>query len=449
MSEPYLRGTTYYVDLYSTDQHGEKHRVRKSTGKKTLAEALKAAEKIKAEWEDWEKAVERKVTLEAVLDDMITHKKTKQKSDATVRFYEQKKKSLIAFFGADFKVKTINARNVERYIAQRQENKISQNTIHKELIALRTALKIAKTHGLWSGDVTRVMPVGEAPKYKPRERYLTPDELWKLMKELEPKKAIMVAWMVATSARWSEAVSTQAEDIFRMEGKTPIAITDPDEVDLNGDAVIYARLRGTKTEAAFRVVPLVAPWQRMLVKFILEGKKKIVTSRCDERSFFEPWLPWNANRDIKRACARAKIDPCSPNDLRRTHASYLYQAGVPDALIAKNMGHKTTHMVQLVYGRTTPEMVGVGIAHALKQSPISHELQPLQASNRAPRGMAARVARQRIIEAEKAAKKVKQLEAAAPRRDPVPSVPRPVPTATEHPEDINPDDPWSILAETL
>ena len=42
------------------------------------------------------------------------------------------------------------------------------------------------------------------------------------------------------------------------------------------------------------------------------------------------------------------------NDLRRTFASWSVQAGVPAKVVANLMGHTSTRMVDLVYGRVGP-----------------------------------------------------------------------------------------------
>ncbi len=57
------------------------------------------------------------------------------------------------------------------------------------------------------------------------------------------------------------------------------------------------------------------------------------------------------NRDLKAACKRAGIDAVSPNDLRRTFASWLLQAGVTSSVVAALLGHTTTTLVDLTYGR--------------------------------------------------------------------------------------------------
>ena len=75
----------------------------------------------------------------------------------------------------------------------------------------------------------------------------------------------------------------------------------------------------------------------------------------DDRLF----LPWgNSRRDIRRACELAQIPPCSWNDLRRTFASMLVQAGADNAHTARALGHSTSAMVDRVYGRHSPNSLG-------------------------------------------------------------------------------------------
>ncbi|HSN92799.1 MAG TPA: tyrosine-type recombinase/integrase, partial [Anaeromyxobacteraceae bacterium] len=73
----------------------------------------------------------------------------------------------------------------------------------------------------------------------------------------------------------------------------------------------------------------------------------------------------DARRDLADACAEAKIERCSPNDLRRTFASWQVEAGVPLFPIAQAMGHKDTRMLERVYGRQTPEQLAALMARAM------------------------------------------------------------------------------------
>ena len=61
--------------------------------------------------------------------------------------------------------------------------------------------------------------------------------------------------------------------------------------------------------------------------------------------------PWeNVCRDLAVACGKAKIPPVTPNDLRRTFASWLVQQGAPTFTVTKLMGHATEKMIHLTYG---------------------------------------------------------------------------------------------------
>jgi len=100
------------------------------------------------------------------------------------------------------------------------------------------------------------------------------------------------------------------------------------------------RMCGTKTGAADRHVPLLPALEAVLLR-----------SRQSSGYVVGEW--GNVRRDLHAACGgrRANIPPCSPNDLRRTFASWLKQDGVDGAIVARLLGHSSTRMVDLVYGQ--------------------------------------------------------------------------------------------------
>ena len=59
----------------------------------------------------------------------------------------------------------------------------------------------------------------------------------------------------------------------------------------------------------------------------------------------------NVRREIAAACIRLRIERVSPNDLRRTFASWLKQAQVDSFVVAQLLGHSSSRMVEMVYGR--------------------------------------------------------------------------------------------------
>jgi hypothetical protein len=68
---------------------------------------------------------------------------------------------------------------------------------------------------------------------------------------------------------------------------------------------------------------------------------------------------------LDRACTRAGIPRCTPNDLRRTYSTWLRADGVPNELSAPTMGHKDTRMLDRVYARLPPELLRERLLAAL------------------------------------------------------------------------------------
>lgn len=98
------------------------------------------------------------------------------------------------------------------------------------------------------------------------------------------------------------------------------------------------RVRGTKTGGSWRVVGL-AP----LLAQVLGQERKV------KGPVVQTWH--NVRRDLEVACNRAGVPRVTPNDLRRTFASWLVQAGESNFVVSRLLGHSTTKMVDLVYGQ--------------------------------------------------------------------------------------------------
>jgi integrase len=214
---------------------------------------------------------------------------------------------------------------------------VTDHTIAKELVALRAALKLAKRRGIWRGDVAEILPVGFAPEYKPRERFLSYDELEALLGELLEDAAARVAFIVATSAEAAATERALREDV------------SPD--------CLFVQVRGSKRATRWRKVPIVASWQRELLDFALEH------AQGRDGHLFLPRTKFG--QTLERACARAGIPRCTPNDLRRTYSTWLRADGVPNELSAPTMGHKDTRMLDRVYARLPPELLRERLLAAL------------------------------------------------------------------------------------
>lgn len=218
--------------------------------------------------------------------------------------------------------------------------RVSTHTLHKELMTLGRALRLARRRKLFAGHVEDLMPDDFSSGYRPRERWLTPEELVKLLGALNPRRRLWVTLACYLGARSSEVSGLRWEDI-------------------EGDR---AHLLGTKTHGSDRWVPIPKTLSAVL------------------RPMSEPG-PWRSGygarrgllvggwasdcRDLTKACKRAGIPRVTPNDLRRTYASLLAQEGVTSLAIARLLGHSTTAMTDRVYSRLSAG----SLAHAVENLP--------------------------------------------------------------------------------
>jgi integrase len=77
-----------------------------------------------------------------------------------------------------------------------------------------------------------------------------------------------------------------------------------------------------------------------------------------QRSDGSPWTPSAQARPMLEACARAKIDPpITFHALRHSWASLAAMDGVPLQVVARNLGHSSTRMVEKHYGHWSASYV--------------------------------------------------------------------------------------------
>jgi integrase len=334
----FKRGKVYYCYVY---ENGE--RIQRSTRCHDKAAAEIVARTFERESADPDHARAQSATVSDAIGLLIRTRteqaKAGRRSPATVTFYTTKGGQLIRLLEGDpeagtyrpFPLHLLRAWHVDQFISVRRGEGVGEHTISKELITLRASLKLAKRAGLWRGDVAELLPVAFAPDYVPRGRWVTPPDLKLLLAQLHPGQAARVAFIVATSAGASEA-----EKMLRADVTPATKASGP-----------RALLRGTKRPSRWRTVPIERQAQRELFAYALEhadGKRP---------ALFAPWT--NIRRDLGQACERAGIEKVSPNDLRRSFAHWLRAEHVPLEVVAPLMGHSTTKMVQLVYGKLSPD----------------------------------------------------------------------------------------------
>jgi integrase len=317
---------------------------RETTGCSTREAAERVRRRRELELADPDHAAKNAATVSDAVTAFLRELRATRREDGspvpegTLSMYEQKTGHLVRVLPA--RLAEVNVASVERYFETRRDEGASYSTLYKEWVALSQTLKGAQRRGLFDHAISTLKPRWLKPGYEPRETFLSREQIPRLLAELEPERRGMVAFILATGARWGEAVRHQPADLDR--------------------ATWLVHVRGTKTKKADR---------RFIVPEAMRGLLDHVSGS------FPAW--GNVGRDLERACRRAQLrlakeheratftplfPTVTPNDLRRTFASLLVQTGVALEVVAKLMGHASTAMVFKVYGQETPESLAQKVA---------------------------------------------------------------------------------------
>jgi integrase len=336
----YSRGDVYWSWYFDTA--GERQRF--STKQRTRSLATTAARRIIRERLEDEKRPPS-ISVEDAVARYLAHAKAKNRATATLDYYVIHCRPLVAAFGAH-QLDSLTTEDLDVYLAERQKPRtiktkgVTQGTaweadrvvvarlpaIAKELRALGSVLRFAARRGWFHGEVARLLPDLRGV-YKPGDRVLTHEEFAKLHEALGPAKG----------ERRSEELRQDYLLAFVGLGVRDSELYRITAIDLAGAQV---HIRGRKTGGADRWIPLRPELAAMLAR-----RKK--THRTG------PLFPlWHGvRRDLGAACKRAQIDPVTPNDLRRTFATWLAESGVPEPVTVSLMGHSSSAMVRRVYVR--------------------------------------------------------------------------------------------------
>ena len=213
------------------------------------------------------------------------------------------------------------------YTAKRRKAGRMDGTIRTELGCLRSAL-------LWAQKQRLIIrsPRIELPQTPPpRERYLTRDEVAKLIEAAgEPHIKLALLLMLTTAGRsgalfeltWNRVdldrrvIKLSASDIGPRKGRATVPINDS----------LMAVLQTAKSAA---LSDYVIEWGGRRVRSIKTG--------------------------FKAAVERAGIAHCTPHDLRRTAGRFMAEAGVPIEEIAQYLGHANPNITRGTYAKFSPD----------------------------------------------------------------------------------------------
>ena len=251
--------------------------------------------------------------------------KGREGGEGRADYYRKTLGPWVRIVGNDVAMASVTPELVDLYVSTRRSEGVTDHTITKEFACVRQALQLAKRGGAYPGDLDALRPPDLHQSYTPRKRALRPHELVALLTALEGDRAAFVALAATLGLRKGE-----------VEGLLP------SDVDLTRGVV---HVRGTKTVGANREVAILPQWRPL-------------TEQALALLPLRPWHTGSCVRDLARACRRAGIAKCTPNDLRRTYATLLVEGGASLDVVRRLMGHTSTAMVERVYGRPDPVAIG-------------------------------------------------------------------------------------------
>jgi integrase len=206
-----------------------------------------------------------------------------------------------------------------------------------------TMLKAALNHAYDEGHVTsneawgrRVKPFAAVDVA--RVRYLTVAEAKRLINATDPEFRPLVQAALQTGCRYGELIRLEVHDF-------------------NGDTGTLA-IRKSKSGKARHVV--LTDEGAGFFRQATAGRagNELIFRRTDGA----PWKASHQGRPMSESCERAKISPpVGIHQLRHTWASHAVMNGVPLMVVAKNLGHVDTRMVEKHYGHLASSYISDAI----------------------------------------------------------------------------------------
>lgn len=200
-----------------------------------------------------------------------------------------------------------------------------------------TTLKAAFNHALHNGDVASDDAWRHVKPYRgadaARLRYLADGESKRLVNACPADFRALVTAALLTGCRYGELVRLRARDY------------NPDVGTLQ---IVMAK------NAKPRHVVLSEEGKHFFGRAVVgRSASEMIFIRSDGGT----WGRSEQHRRIASACTAANVAACTFHELRHTYASRLVMKGVPLPVVAAQLGHKDTRMVEKHYGHLAPNYI--------------------------------------------------------------------------------------------
>ena len=225
-----------------------------------------------------------------------------------------------------------------------------RSSANRTLTVLKAALNRAWREGKVRSDDAwrRVEPFEEADAA--RVRYLTVAEAKRLLNACDADFRTLAQAALVTGARYGELAALRAADFNPDSGTVHVRTSKSGKgrhIVLNDEgATLFNALTAGKPGSA------------------------LVLTKADGSE----WSKSHQARPMADACERGKVKPAASfHVLRHTWASLAVMAGAPLMVVARNLGHADTRMVERHYGHLAPSFIADAIRAAAPKFGIKPE----------------------------------------------------------------------------
>src|SRR5262249_21400911 len=214
-----------------------------------------------------------------------------------------------------------------------------RNSANRNWATLRAALNHAFSEGHAPSNTAwkRLKPFGGVSGKRPD--YLPVADAKRLINAADPDFRLLVEAALLTGGRYGSLAHLRVRDF-------------------HGNAITLRSRKGNGSDRVFSVELTRDEGQPFF--------KRVCAGRAPDDLMFirNDGAAWGKNFQTKpmlEACERAKIKPVGFHTLRHTWASLAVMNGVPLLVVAKNLGHTSTRMVEAHYAHLAPGYVSEAI----------------------------------------------------------------------------------------
>jgi len=249
------------------------------------------------------------------------------------------------------------------------EKRARKDSANRVLTILKAALNFAVERGLVdASDLAwqKVRPFKGTSKA--RGRYLSPAEQVKLIEACPPDFRNLVRGALLTGCRYSELARLQCKDYASSDEIPTIFIAQsksgkPRHIVLTVEgATLFSELTANASSSTDLIFA------------------NAIKRRKRTGSDSHGWLESDQKRYIKMACIAAGLEPISFHELRHTYATMLVNNRCPLPVVAQQLGHSDSRMVEKHYGHLFPSYVSEMVRSAMPVLGIVEPAKPTKVS---------------------------------------------------------------------